>query len=64
MNIYPVDLNTKLAAIYYNEEGGPNLLMVQVDITLSRLKGYLDPINCRPNHRDIRTMFNVEYRRP
>jgi len=58
MNTYPVDLNTKLVTIYYNE-GKSNLFRVWVDVTLSVLKVRLDQINCWLNHRDTRMVDNV-----
>ncbi|AES61565.1 hypothetical protein MTR_1g086160 [Medicago truncatula] len=63
LNAYPVDLNTKLTTINYNE-GKLNLFRVQVDVTLSLLKDQLDQINHRLNHKDIRRVDNVEYYHP
>jgi hypothetical protein len=63
MNTYPVDLNTKLAVIYYNA-GKSNMFKVWVDVMLLDLKDKLNQINRRLNHKDTRRMDNVEYRRP
>jgi len=57
------DLDTKLATIYYNK-GNPNLFKIRVDVTLLVLNDELSHINCWLNHKDIRTVDNVEYRRP
>ena len=43
MITYPVDLNTMLAMVYYNEEK-PNLFRVRVDVTLYGLKDQLNQI--------------------
>jgi hypothetical protein len=51
MNTYPTEVNTKLAEVYYNR-GNPNLFMINhINVTLSDLKGQLDQINSRLNHR-------------
>jgi len=63
MNIYVVNVNTKLAAMYYNVEK-PNLFRVHVDVTLSNMNDQLDQINSRLNHRDTRRINNVQYRHP
>ena len=44
MDIYLVDPNTMLAAVYFNG-GKPNLFRVLVDVTLVDLKDQLDQIN-------------------
>jgi len=49
MNIYPIDLNTKLVAVCYNSEK-LNLFRVRVNVTLVDLKDQLDQIICRLNH--------------
>lgn len=54
MNNYPVDMNTKLDAVYYNM-GKFNLYMVRVgDIVCMKL----DQINGRLNHEDTRRVCN------
>jgi len=58
------DLNTKLAAIYYNGEKPPHLFRIRNDVTLSGLKDQLDQINRQLNHRDMRRVVSVEYRCP
>jgi hypothetical protein len=63
LNTYPVDVNTKLAAFYYNA-GKPNLFRVRVDVTLFDLKDQLDQINYELNHNDIRRVDCAEYRHP
>jgi len=63
MDTSVVDLNIKLAAIYYNE-GKSHQLRVHNDITLFRLKNQLDQINRQLNHRDTRRMDDVDYRLP
>jgi len=60
MYIYPVDRNTKLAAVFYNG-GKPNLFRVWVDVMLVDLKDHLDQINRRLNHRDTRRVDGVGY---
>jgi len=54
MDTYPINVNTKLVAVYYNT-GKPNQFRVDVDVTLSNLKEQLDQINSRINHKDTRT---------
>ena len=44
MDIYLVDSNTMLVAVYYNV-GKPNLFTVHVDVMLVDLKDQLDQIN-------------------
>jgi len=63
MDIYLVDPNTMLAAVYFNG-GKPNLFRVMVDVTLVDLKDQLDQINWQLNHIDTRRVDNVGYRRP
>lgn len=63
MNTFVIDLNTKLAAIYYNGEKS-NLFRVLVDVTLSRLKDQMNHIKRPLNRRDTRTMDIVDYCRP
>jgi len=63
MNAYPIGLNTKLTAIYYNM-GKPHLFRVLVNVTLSGLKDQLNQINSRLNHKDIGRVDNVEYHCP
>ena len=63
MDNYPVDPNTKLAAVCFNGRK-PNLFGVWVGVTLVDLKYQLDQINRRLNHRDTRRVDNVGYRRP
>jgi len=58
------DLNTKLAAVYYNDGKPPHLFRIRNDVTLSGLKDQLDQINRQLNHRDTRRMVGVEYRCP
>ena len=58
-----IDLNTKLAAVYYNK-GKPILLRIRVDVTLSGLKDQLNQINCDLHYRDTRSVDSIEYRRP
>jgi hypothetical protein len=53
IDIYQVDLNTKLAAARYNSRE-PNLFSVRVNVTLVYLKDQLDQINRRLNHSDTR----------
>jgi len=62
MNTYPVDVNTKLVVVYYNEEK-PNIFKIYVDVTLYGLKDHQDQINGRLIHKDTRRVDNVEYRR-
>ncbi|AES90969.1 hypothetical protein MTR_4g101770 [Medicago truncatula] len=63
MNIYPVDVSTKLFEEYYNK-GKPNLFMVQVDVMFFGFKDQLDQIDGRISHRDTKRMNIVEYRLP
>ena len=58
------DLNTKLAAVYYNDGKPPHLFRIRNDVTLSGLKDQLDQINRQLNHRDTWRMVGVEYRCP
>ena len=60
------DLNTKLAAIYYNGENHPHLLRIRNDVTLSGLKDQLDQINRQLNHRDTRrvVVLNIDVHCP
>jgi len=58
------DLNTKLTAVYYNDETPPHLFRIRNDVTLSGLKDELDQINHQLNHRDTRREVGVEYRCP
>ena len=58
-----IDLNTKLAAVYYNK-GKPTLLRIRVDVTLSGLKDQLNQINRDLHYREIRSVDSIEYRRP
>jgi len=58
------DLNTKLAAIYYNGGTPPHLFRIRNDVTLSELKDELDQINRQLNHRDTRRVVGVNYRCP
>ncbi|MCI26250.1 hypothetical protein A2U01_0047445, partial [Trifolium medium] len=52
--------NTHLAAVYYNHRK-PNLLRIQVDVTLADLKHQL---KSRLHFRDRRKETDVEYRCP
>jgi len=56
------DLNTKLAAVYYNGGTPPHLFRIRKDVTLSGMKDELDQINRQLNHRDTRRVVGVEYR--
>ena len=58
------DPNTKLAAVYYTGGKQPHLFKIHNDVTLSRLKDELDPINRQLNHRDTMRVVGVEYRCP
>jgi len=64
MENFVVDLNPKLAGIYYNGGKPPQLFRIQTDVTPSGLKSQLDQINRQLNHRDTRRVDGVEYRRP
>jgi len=59
-----LDLNTKLAAVYYNGGTPPHLFRIRNDVTLSELKDELDQINRQLNHRHTRRVVGVEYRCP
>jgi hypothetical protein len=63
MDIYVIDLNTKLAAVYYNGGKSPYLFRICTDVTLYGLKDRLDQTNCQLNHRDTTRVNGVEYRR-
>ena len=63
MDTYPINVNTKLVAVYYNI-GKPNQFRVDVDVTLSNLKDQLDQVNSILNHIDTRRVDIVEYRHP
>jgi len=63
MTAHPIEMNTILAAVYYNIEK-PSLFRVCVGVTLCDLKDQVDQINDHLNHDDTRRMDNVEYRRP
>lgn len=63
MNTYPVDVNTRLAVVYYNG-WKPNLFRVYVDVTLFSLKDQLDKIKDCLYHKDTWRVDNVENRRP
>jgi len=63
MDIYLVDSNTMLVAVYYNV-GKPNLFTVHVDVMLVDLKDQLDQINWQLNHKEKRRVNSVGYRRP
>ncbi|MCI46120.1 hypothetical protein A2U01_0067360, partial [Trifolium medium] len=63
MDIYPVERNTHLVAVYYNK-GKTNLFRINVDVTLCDLNHQLDQLNGRLNCRDARREADVEYRRP
>jgi len=54
-----IDMNTKLALVYYNGVK-PHLFRVRNDVTLSRLKDQLDQLK----HKDTRRVYDVDYRRP
>jgi hypothetical protein len=56
--------NTKLVTVYYNDRKPTHLSMIHTDVTLSRLKGQLDQINCQLNYRDTGWVDGVKYRRP
>ena len=58
------NLNTKLAAVYYNGGKPPHLFRIRNDVTLSGLTDQLDQINRQLNHRDTRRVVDVEYRCP
>jgi len=58
------DLNTKLAAVYYNGGTPPHLFRIRNDVTFSGLKDELNQINRQLNHRDTRRVVGVEYRCP
>jgi len=60
ISTYPVEMNTKLAATYYNMEK-PGLFRMRVDVTQSLLKERLDKINGRLCHGDTRRVKNVKY---
>ena len=64
MELPDFDLNTKLAAVYYNGGTPPHLFTIRHDVTLSGLEDELDQINRQLNHRDTRKVVNVEYRCP
>jgi hypothetical protein len=53
-------LNTHLAAAYYNE-GEPNLFRIHVDITLGDLKHQLIQFNSRCLSLDQRRVTDIEY---
>lgn len=63
MNTYPVDVNTKLAVVYYNGRK-PNLFSVYVDVRLSSLKDQLDQIKDCLYHKDTWKVDSVENHRP
>jgi len=64
MEFLDFDLNTKLAAIYYNRGKLPHLFRIRNDVTLSELKDQLNQINRQLNHRDTRRVVGAEYRCP
>jgi len=59
-NTSVIDLNTKLAEVYYNM-GKPHLFRVRNDVTLSGLNDQMDQINHQLNYRDTRRVDNVKY---
>jgi len=63
MDIYQLDLNTMLVAVYFNGTK-PNLFRVLVDVTLVYLKDQPDQINQRLNHIYKSRVDEVRYRRP
>ncbi|MCI41585.1 hypothetical protein A2U01_0062818, partial [Trifolium medium] len=63
MDIYPVERNTHLVAVYYNNEK-PNLFRINVNVTLCDLKHQLDQHNGHLNCRDASRVADVEYRHP
>jgi hypothetical protein len=59
MNMYRIDVNIELGAVYY-KEGKPNMFRVYIEVTLSGLKDQLEQINGRlRNNNDVRVMFSV-----
>jgi hypothetical protein len=58
------DLNTSLAAVYYNGGKPPHLFRIPNDVILSGLKSQLNQINLELNYRNTRRVDGVEYRRP
>jgi len=64
MQFHSFNPNTKLAAVYSNEEKPPHLFRIRNDVTLFGLKDQLDQINRQLNHRDTRRVVGVEYRSP
>jgi len=52
MENFVFNSNTKLAAIYYNGRKPPHLFRIRTDVTPSGLKGQLNEINLKLNHRD------------
>jgi len=58
------DLNTKLAAVCYNQGKRPNLFRIPNNVTLFGLKSQLNQINLELNYRDTQRVDGVEYQRP
>jgi len=60
MNIYLLDMNTKLAALDYKEVKS-NLVRVHVEVTLYVLNNRLDQIKYSLNLIDTRRLDSFEY---
>lgn len=64
MHTYLVDLNMKLAAIYYKVENPICSRSVFIDVTLSGFTDQPDEMNNFLNHKNTRRLDNVEHRLP
>jgi len=64
MEIFVIDPDTKLVAVYYNGGTPSHLFRIGTDVTLFGLKDQLDQINRELNHRDTRRVDGVEYQCP
>ena len=63
MDTTVIDMNIKLAAMYYNV-GKSRMFKVWNNVTLFGSNDQMDQINCRLNHIDIRRVDDDEYQRP
>lgn len=64
IEISVIDPNTKLASVYYNGGKPSHRFRIHTDVNFCGLKDQLDQINHQLNHKDIRRVDVVEYRRP
>jgi len=62
MEIYVIDPNIKLAAVYYNGGKPPHLFSIRFDATLYGLKDQLDQIYRQLNHRGW-TVYSIDFHR-